>query len=284
MKRIKFNSGGQPFANSDFALQQTEIYKAIENQFLDTDGVVLSGCVVTGNNISLGLVYLDGKVRELAAATGLSFPCYIRAAAQIDYDSRVHSQDNQNKTTKSELKAEIVGTQPITGNFITVTASGVNKRLQYILKNDQNSQYNVTGYSLNIGKVSYVKVSRINNQTLSAGENFVTWQTETDDLNEFNTANSEFTAINAGIYSLNFTARVDLSGSSGFAVSIQVWESGTWVTTANSIRNVASIQGSMTTSTNEKLSAGQRVRFLLSIFGTGFGALQFAYASITRIA
>ena len=282
MKRIKYNSGGQPFFNSDFALQQTEIFKAIENQFMDTGGVVLSGCVVTGNNISLGLVYLDGKIRELAAATGLSFPCYIRAAAQIDYDSRVHTEDNQNKTTKSEFKAEIVNSVP-SGEYITVSASGVDKRLQYVFKNDQNGQFALDGFGLNAGKVSYVELSRSTNQVVAGNtDTAINYTTKVDDLNEFNVATGEFVAANSGIYSFHASARTDLSGE-GFGLSLQFWNGSSWVVIAESIRNVISIQGTVMVSAIKKLSAGQKVRIRYFAFGSESKTIQGAYASIARI-
>lgn len=282
MKQIKYNSGGQPFFNSDFALQQTELYKAIEDQFKDTQGVVISGGVVTGNSISPALVYLDGKIRELAAATGLTFPCYIRAATQIDYDSRVHTEDNQSKSTKSEFRAEIVGSVP-SGNYITVSATGCNKRLQYLLKNSENI-FETSGFDLNKGRVSYVEISRNTNQTLATGINLVTWTTEIDDLGEFNATTSEFVASQDGIYTVSFSARVDITTTSGFDLSVEFWNGSAWVVVANSLRNTANIQGAITVSANKKLTATQKIRIIVNAFGTGFGTLQYAYASIVRIA
>ena len=284
MKQIKYNSGGQPFFNSDFALQQSEIYKAIENQYADVSGgVVLSGCVVTGNSISAGLVYLDGKIRELASGTGLSFPCYIKASPQIDYDSRVHTEDNQNKTTKSEFKAEITTTIPVSGDYITVTASGVNRRLNYVLKNDQNGQYAPDAFTLNVGKVSYVELSRFTNQVVAGDtDTAIDFTTEIDDLNEFNVATGEFVATNSGIYSFHVSVRTDLTGE-GFEISLEFWNGSYWALIGQSNRNVFSGQGTITASAIKKLSAGQKVRIIYRAFGSN-KTLQYACASIARIA
>lgn len=282
MKQIKFNSGGQPFRNADFALQQAEIYKAIESQFTDTNGFVFSGCVVTGNNIGGGLVYLDGKIMELAPATGLAFPCYIRAAAQIDYDSRLHTEDNQNKTTKSEFKAEIVNTLP-SGNYITVSASGVDKRLVINTKNTQN-EYAVTGFQQNTGKVSYVELSRSTNQVVAGNTDVaISYTAQVDDLSEFDVANGEFTALNSGIYSFHASVRTDLAGE-GFGLSLQFWNGSGWVVIAESLRNIVSAQGTITVSAVKKLSVGQKVRIRYSSFGASSKAIQYAYANIARIA
>ncbi|GAB4132164.1 MAG: hypothetical protein Fur0027_19660 [Raineya sp.] len=281
MKRIKYNSGGQPFRNSDFALQQTEIYKAIENQFADTNGFVFSGGVVTGNSISPALVYLDGKIRELAGATGLTFPCYIKASTVIEYDSRLHSEDNNNKTTKQEYKAEIVNSVP-SGDYITVSASGVDKRLVIQTKNAAN-QYSVSGFEQNAGKVSYVEVKKTTNQVVPGNTNVaIGFTSEIDDLNEFDVATGEFVAQNAGIYSFHATVRTDLAGE-GFSITLQFWNGSAWDIIAESLRNVVAMQGNITVSCVKKLSAGQRVRIRYYSFGGSSKIIQGAYASIARV-
>ncbi len=282
MKQIKFNSGGQPFRNADFALQQAEIYKAIENQFADTNGFVFSGCVVTGNNISPGLVYLDGKIRELAAATGLTFPCYIKASSVIEYDSRLHTEDNNNKTTKQEYKAEIVNSIPTSGDYITVTANGVDKRLVVNTKNSQN-EYAITGFEQNKGKVSYVELSRTTNQIVPANTGVpIDFTSKIDDLNEFDVPSGEFTALNSGIYSIHCSVRTDLAGE-GFEILIQFFNGSSWVTFANSIRNIHYGQGAITVSAVKKLSAFQKIRIRYVSVGASNKVISWAYASIARV-
>lgn len=283
MREIKYNSGGQPFYVEDSELQQDEIFKAIENQYANTNGCVLSGCVVTGNAISAGLVYLSGKIRELPNQTGLTFPCYIKASAVQEYDSRIHFEDNQNKTTKRAFNAEITNTMPVSGDFITVTATGCNKRLQYVLKNDQNGQFAPDAFTLNAGKVSYVKASRVTNQTLANGGNLISWTSEIDDRNEFDATNSEFTATEAGIYAVSCSVRVDTTSASGYALGVEIWNGSAWVAVAESLRNAFFSQGAITVSTCEKLAAGGRLRVVVLTFGTGFGPIQYAYLSIARV-
>ncbi len=284
MKEIKYNSGGQPFYIEDDELQQSELFKAIENQYADTGGVVLSGCNVSGANISAGLVYLDGKIRELAAATGLTFPCYIKASAVIENDTRPHLEDSLSKTTKREFNAEITTILPAVGDFITVRANGVEKRLHYVVRNQDTNEFNVTGFGLNAGKVSYVAAQRTTRQTLSVGGNFVGFTSEIDDLNEFLPANGEFTAQRAGIYSFHFSGRLDLEVTTGgFEFAFQFFNGTAWVNIAASVRNIAFIQGSETVSCVRKLAAGQRVRLIVFAVGSGFGPLQYAYLSIARI-
>ncbi|WP_448529207.1 hypothetical protein [Raineya sp.] len=289
MKQIKFNSGGQPFFNSDFALQQAEIYKAIEHQFLDTNGLVLSGCVVTGNSISAGLVYLDGKIRELASATGLTFPCYIKSSPQIDYDSRVHTEDNQNKTTKSEFKAEITNTLPVSGDYITVTASGVNKRLQYVLKNDQNGQFTPDAFALNAGKVSYVRAST--SYILNLGTSatvFTNYSEASDDLNEFDAISGEFVAAKAGIYLVAGCVRIDYPSDTNNSAEILVEKfSGSWVTEANYLQASASVtfQSVFALSVAVKLNLGEKIRVAARRFGVSTPVnTKIELLNITRIA
>jgi len=286
MKQIKYNSGGQPFFNSDFALQQSEIYKAIENQYADVaGGVVLSGCVVTGNSISAGLVYLDGKIRELASATGLSFPCYIKASPQIDYDSRVHTEDNQNKTTKSEFKAEITTTIPVSGDYITVTASGINRRLEYVIKNETTGEYSIDGYVLN-PSYSYVEASRTTPQTLTAiGVNLVDFTSETDDLNEFNVSTGEFVASQSGVYQVNFSVRVSMTNANdGYSAIIYFWNGSGWEIIAESLLNIAGlIQSKLCVSVARRLVAGQKIRISAYTHGTAAKTLENAHLSIVRL-
>lgn len=284
MKEIKYNSGGQPFYIEDDQLQQEELFKAIEKQFADTNGLVLSGCVVTGSSISAGLVYLDGKVRELASATGLTFPCYIKASAVVEYDSRLHAEDSLNKTTKRAYNAEITNTLPTSGDYIVVTAQGVNKRLQYVVKNDQNGQFTPNGFALNAGKVSYVEAKRTSNQSIVAGFNLVSWESEIDELNEFDVSNSEFVASSAGVYQFNASARINIVHTSYAHFEFQFWNGTGWEAIGIVGRGSSTIQGEENVACCKKLNAGEKVRFVVGAGGTGFSDLILAYLSICRIA
>ena len=276
MKIIKFNTGGQPFVVQDDELQQDEIYKAIENQFLDADGFVFSGCVVTGNAISAGLVYLDGRIREIPNANGLVFPSYIKASATQEYDGRIHNEDNQNKTTKEAYNAEITNTLPVSGDYITITAQGCSNKISYDFTNQ-------TGFTAGRSYVEAVK-NNFPNQALANYENFVNFNAITDDLGEFNGTTGEFTAQKNGIYQINFGGRVDCSTTQGFGFFVSFWDGLNWDQIASSLRNGFNAQGNITTSCLKKLSARQKIKCSVLSFDASLSSvLQEAHVSIARI-
>ena len=124
MDLIEFKPGGQPFYNRDFKHQQESIMKAIELQYSGLGAFVVSGCGVTGSDVARGLVYCDGKILEFSGANNVSFPIYIKSATPRQYEERFFPEDNQNKTTRIDYYADYVGTQPSSGEYITVSANG----------------------------------------------------------------------------------------------------------------------------------------------------------------
>lgn len=274
MKQIKWNQQDQPTKNSDFKLQQEEIYKAIEDQFKGTPAFVFSGCNVSGLNVSAGLCYIEGKVVELEAATVEAFPRYIKLTT-IDYDPRLHPQSSSNLDTKTNYKAEIVDSTSGLTDYITISSTGCNRRIQNYFTNENNLPVDW----------SYVEAHKdfgTGNQTITVGTPApITFTSETDDLAEYTAGTGIFVAQKAGIYTASFGGRVDLAGD-GFALEIQHWNGSAWVVIANSLRNTVSMQGNVTTSTQKKLSAGGQLRFMVSAFGSN-ASLQEGHLSISRI-
>ena len=265
MKEIKYNNGGQPYFNTDFELQNTEIFKAIEMQFADSGGVVLSGGMVTGNAISAGLAYLSGKIREITPASGLTFPCYLVAAPVVEYDSRIHTEDNGNKTTKKDYKSEIVTVLPVGVDFITISASGCNKRIQHTTKNDQNGQFAPNGFALNAGVQTYVKVNTPSYQVAVplTGVVFTGYTKQEDSLNEFNDISGEFTALKTGIYFVSGSARFDFSASdnTGFLI-VEKFSAGVWLQDCIFVIGNATsfFQNAFAFVSQVKLLAGEKIR------------------------
>ena len=275
MKEIKYNSGGQPFYIEDDQLQQVELYKAIENQFLGTDGFVFSGCVVTGNAISAGLVYLDGKIREIPNATGLTFPSYIKASSILEYESRLHTEDNQNKTTRKAYNAEITTTLPVSGNYITITATGCSNRIRYELTKADGQTFGKT----------YVKASSaaITGVTTTPSV-FTTYTEQADELNEFNATTGEFTAQKAGLYLVAGSASMSFDTGTGGQVYLEKF-SGSWATEIAYIINFLPnfLQNTLALSCIVKLAAGEKLRISTANFNVSTMNAKVENLNITNV-
>ncbi|MDX1903811.1 MAG: hypothetical protein SFU27_06585 [Thermonemataceae bacterium] len=278
MKQIKFNTGGQPYRNPDFETQQAEIYKAIEGQLNDTGAAVVSGCHLTGTNLSTGLVFLEGKLRELTETSISSFPCYIVAAAPIESDSRAHA-DSIARTTKISYNAEITYEIPATGQYIEVTGSGCSRRLQH-------SIVNASGLPANWSYVECVRFAPPTTALQSVAANNtvpVNFATEIDDLNEYNATTGEFVASQNGIYNISFGGR-SVSEGGGFSFNIQFWDGSAWKNIAFTLQHVTNIQSTVMCSANKKLLTGQKVRCVFYNAATAVRYIDEAFLSITRIA
>lgn len=291
MKKIRYSPGGQPFRNSDFQLQQEEIYKAIHANLESLEGCIVSGCVLTGTSLSAGYVHLDGKILPLAAATGLSFPCYIRQAAPVDFDVRQFSEDLQNKATKTEEKAEIVTTIPSSGQFITITAAGADRRLSLIRRNEQNGQFTPDGFALNAGKVSHVIASSSLLSNISTSITpFTSYSEVVDELNEFNATSGEFTAQSSGLYLVAGAGRLTYASSSvadrRAEIAIQRFSGGSWVSQVSYAQEAPSdfFGSTFAIAMSFRLVAGERIRLIARRLGaaTGINAIV-STLNITKI-
>jgi len=79
MKEYQSHKGGRHLVNEDIKNLQSLALSAAELFRGSTINFVISGCAISDGKLSAGYVWLDGKVREVAAAdiSGLSFPLYI---------------------------------------------------------------------------------------------------------------------------------------------------------------------------------------------------------------
>lgn len=275
MKQIKYNDQDQPFINSDFKLQNDEIYKAIEDQYKGTPAFVFSGCVVSGLDISNGLCFIGGKIVELAAATVTAFPRYIKLT-QVDYEPRLHPQSGSNLNTKTNYKAEIVDDNEGLTDYITVTSAGCSRRIQ-------NYFVDADGLPIGWSYLSAHKQFGTGNQliTVAGGSKPINFISEVDDLGEYDSTTGIFVAQKSGIYIASFGGRVDLSGD-GFIFQIEYFNGSTWTVIGNSLRNAITMQGNVTTSAMQKLNAGQKLRFLVSAVNADANLAE-GHLSLTRV-
>ena len=77
MKEFSSQTGGR-FTYVDDVINLQELALAFSAIFNDCDNFIVAGCSVTGNSISPGLVYLNGKLRVFNGITGITeWPQYI---------------------------------------------------------------------------------------------------------------------------------------------------------------------------------------------------------------
>lgn len=131
MKKItqSATTGGAPIYLDDFKdVFNDEIWDAMQALLApfdsDTEGIILSGCVVSGAgpyDISAGIVYLDGEFRRFAAQTGVSLPQYIKAATDVNTTRTF--EDTTIKTLYVTKSADIDSSAPGSGQYIAITTS-----------------------------------------------------------------------------------------------------------------------------------------------------------------
>lgn len=125
MKEFLSTTGGRHVYNTDFknlqelALAMQELFRACDGNF------VISGCEVTvGDTISVsdGYVYIDGKIRQVSAASGLSASNLYIVANQRNGDSIPYA-DGNNSNQYIEYYAEVKNTSSTSGACIVYNSS-----------------------------------------------------------------------------------------------------------------------------------------------------------------
>ncbi len=90
MKEFQSNTGGR-YTFSDDLLNLQELALAFSSIFDGCGNFIVSGCTVSGDTISEGIVYLNGKLRKFSGASGItSWPQYIyekNKTEDVQYES-----------------------------------------------------------------------------------------------------------------------------------------------------------------------------------------------------
>lgn len=142
MKRItpSTTNGGAPINLDDFkGVFNLEIWDGILGLLYgfngDTEGVVVSGCVVSGSgpyNLSAGIVYLNGEMMRLPATNGitLSGTTCIKPDTQVN-ESRTF-EDSSSQILFATQSAIVSSSLPGAGQYIafTTTTDLENRRLK----------------------------------------------------------------------------------------------------------------------------------------------------------
>lgn len=89
MKEFSAQTGGR-YTYVDDVLNLQDLALAFGNIFNNCGNFIISGCEVSGNSISAGYVFINGKIRSFSGASSVLFPCYIcesNSTENVDYVS-----------------------------------------------------------------------------------------------------------------------------------------------------------------------------------------------------
>jgi|GEM_PF-3155841 len=136
MKRHVQKTGVRYWSGDDLLELQSEPLEVVESFFSQFGNMIISGCEVTGNDLSAGLVALNGldpdgdpvyKVAPVEATAGLTFPVYLTLKCEII--ERVYGDGNM-KPVKEVYTAELSTIVPAPGvSYLTIYENNAdNKR------------------------------------------------------------------------------------------------------------------------------------------------------------
>ena len=116
MKEFNAQTGGR-YTYVDDIMNLQELSLAFGELFTECDNFIVSGCQVSGNAISAGFVYLNGKLRRFAGATGItSWPQYIY---ELNRTESVPYASGADKVGRTTYGCEIAGVVPTAVDAVT---------------------------------------------------------------------------------------------------------------------------------------------------------------------
>lgn len=203
--------GGAPITKQDLrTVFNFELWNAIDSilnwNVTDVQGFILTGCVVTGAgpyNVSEGIVFLSGEFRVLPAATGVTLPAYIVAAA--DVDTTATFADGSSHALFREKKAAISNSIPGT-QYITLTTTSNPQTLRNILHLKEDVINNLSSV-ITTQALSAAQGKALNDAL--AVEVSARGSADTALLNRFGTLN--FKVVNIGDWDMDATASVSIA-------------------------------------------------------------------------
>ena len=151
MKELTSNTGGRYLFFDDIQDLQNSAIASAAALYFGKDNCVISGCKVSGNSISAGFVWLDGKIREVPATSNLNFPVYIKAnntTEQGMYQDSVTEQD-----TAINYGIQFTTVQP--ESYIRVTSSGAEPTIEKLMFNGLNLDGNMAVGELTANKLIF---------------------------------------------------------------------------------------------------------------------------------
>lgn len=239
MKEFTSQVGGR-YTYIDDILNLQELSLAIVSLFDGCDNFIISGCQKSGSTLSPGYVYINGKIRYCAGASGIStWPIYIHEHNTVEKVSYADAGDKVGRnvygcaigTSVPTLTDSLTGAVP---QFIKMTAEGVAMRMKdaffgkyaLVIDSAYNSQ-NVNKSMILGGDLTVNGVIQSNNalQVVSGNNKGVINYNSSGDLIIQSTSTGrnayQMVITNAGIFKfyVGSTLLATLT-SSGFVVSV----------------------------------------------------------------
>lgn len=174
MKKItqSATTGGAPIYLDDFKdVFNDEIWDVIQAQFsafdLDTEGIIVSGCDITGSvgnyTLSAGIVYIDGEFRRISQNTGLSLPQYI--IPSTDVNTTRTFEDTVIKTLFVTKGAELDTSAPGSGQYIAITTVNDldDRRYRNIVNNYKKRRFSIGDWNMDSDSFLIITNSTLSN-------------------------------------------------------------------------------------------------------------------------
>jgi len=121
MNRQLQKTGVRQWFGDDFINLQDELYTALEGFLSPFGNFIISGCQVSGNTISQGLLFINGRICRFNGASNAFFPYYLKLS-QTESDNRLY-QDGISKPTIKRYFAEFSVQKPEVSH-ITINPTG----------------------------------------------------------------------------------------------------------------------------------------------------------------
>lgn len=162
MKEFTSQKGGRHTYVDDIINLQ-DIALVLNSLFDGCDNFILSGCKVSGNNISAGFVYMNGKVRYCSGATNVStWPMYI---VETNSTEQVSYADSADKVGRNIYGCAVTSSVPTTNDVLT-------GRPPQSIKVNQNGTGLPTLKDAFFGKYSLMVDSPFDSQTVNKNVTF----------------------------------------------------------------------------------------------------------------
>ncbi len=149
MKELTSNTGGRYLFFDDISDLQNSALASASALFFGKANCVLSGCTVSGNTVSEGYVWLEGKIRHVPQTSNLTFPVYIVSNNVTEQGMYLDSATQQDTAVTYGVRFTTVQSS----GSIKFTSSGADVKVEDILFNGKKIE-SIDLDSINVGSAT----------------------------------------------------------------------------------------------------------------------------------